>query len=67
MNQFLLIASAYADEKTCRLYRIGPNGRTIVAECPIRKTDGIISEMTWRKKHLQFQLEDGLVTGVSAP
>jgi hypothetical protein len=67
LNQFLLIASAYADDETCRFYRIGPNGRTVVAECPIRKTDGIITEITWRKRHLRFQLEDGIVTGISGP
>ncbi len=67
LNQFLLIASAYADDKSCRFYRVGPNGHVVVAECPIRKTDGIITEITWRGKHLRFQLEDGLVTGVSGP
>lgn len=67
LNQFLLIASAYSDDESCLFYRIAPNGRTTVGRCPIRKTDGIISAMTYRGKEMRFVSEEGIVTGVSGP
>jgi hypothetical protein len=67
LNQFLLIASAYSDDQACLFYRIEPNGRTSVRQCPIAKSDGIITAITYRGKQLRFTLQDGVVTGVSLP
>jgi hypothetical protein len=67
LNQFLLIASVYGDNESCLFYRIAPNGHTSVERYPVRKTDGIISAMTYRGKEMRFMSEEGFVTEVSMP
>jgi hypothetical protein len=65
LNQFLLIASAYADEASCPFYRIEPNGRTTVRRYAVRKTDGIITMIAYRGREIRFTTSHGVVTGCS--
>ncbi len=65
LNQFLLIASAYADEKSCSFYRIEPDGRTTVRRFPVQKTDGIITMIVYRGRKMGFTMEHGVVTAFS--
>ena len=65
INQFVLMASAYSDEESCPFFRIEPSGRTTVKRYPIRKTEGIVSSIVYRGKRFRFQIEEGVVTGLS--
>jgi len=61
INQFVLLASAFSDDKHCHAYRITPQGQVHVGKLPITKSFGLIDSITIDGKTTRFRYEGGAV------
>lgn len=66
INQFVLMASIYADaDKTC-FYRISKNGGVRVVAVPVEKKGGLVSVILLEGMRYNFHYKDGIIEEISS-
>jgi len=66
INQFILMASIYADaDKTC-FYAISKRGDVRVVTVPVEKKNGLVSALLLGGKRYDFHYKDGMIDKISS-
>ncbi|MHC4889813.1 MAG: hypothetical protein ACYTEO_10185, partial [Planctomycetota bacterium] len=66
INQFILMASIYADGNRAFFYRIDKSGDLRVVAVPVEKKDGLVSAVLIDGKRYTFGYKDGIIVKINS-
>lgn len=66
INQFIFMASIYSNGDTTRFYKIDKSGQVKASAVPLKKENGLVTDILLGKNEYNFHYTDGIIDKISS-